>query len=125
RESLPRNLSANLAYYSHRAEKAGAVEYVRATEQNCAVFLDDLVRFEAKRWSSLPTQCVLVPEALRRFHYNAAPQLLRSGLARLYGLSIHSQIVGVFYGFLSKGTMAYYLGGFDPGFSQLSPGNLL
>ena len=125
RESLPRNLAGNLAYYSHRAEKAGAVQYVRASAENCAVLLDHLVRLESRRWNSSGKWCVLEPEALRRFHYAAAPQLVQSGLGRLYGLSLNQQIIAVFYGFLCNRRMSCYLGAFDPAFTQLSPGNLL
>jgi CelD/BcsL family acetyltransferase involved in cellulose biosynthesis len=50
--------------------------------------------------------------------------MLEAGLLRLNVLRLDGRAVAVYYGFTHRERAYYYLGGFDPEFSALSPGTL-
>ena len=51
--------------------------------------------------------------------------LCERGIARLFALTIGSELAGVYYGFLHRHRAYAYLGGFDPRFAYFSPGAIL
>jgi CelD/BcsL family acetyltransferase involved in cellulose biosynthesis/glycosyltransferase involved in cell wall biosynthesis len=59
------------------------------------------------------------------FHAEVAGELARRGLLRLVGLEINGTLRAVLYGFADHGRFLYYLSGFDPAITKLSPGRLL
>src|SRR5919202_546321 len=81
---------------------------------------------EGARWESCGVPGgVLRDPRVERFQRDAAPELLRAGMLRLYALRIDGHIVGAYYG-LAHGARAYaYLGGFDPDYAFESPGTIL
>jgi CelD/BcsL family acetyltransferase involved in cellulose biosynthesis len=46
-------------------------------------------------------------------------------LARCYTIEIGGVVAGAYYGFSDRGRAYAYLGGFDPAFSEESPGSIL
>lgn len=105
------------------AGKRGATEVEPVEDADG--FLDDLQRLHGARWADRGQAGLLQDEAVRRFHRSALPDLIRSGLARLYRLRIAGQVVGVFHGLSARGRTYAYLGGFDPDYAYESPGAIL
>lgn len=84
-----------------------------------------LERLHTARWRSRGESGVLADGSTVAFQRAALAAMVEAGLARLYGLEIDDEIVGVYYGFHHR-TRAYaYLGGFDPASSYFSPGTVL
>jgi CelD/BcsL family acetyltransferase involved in cellulose biosynthesis len=79
----------------------------------------------AARWRQAGQDGVLRDPAVERFHRLSAPGLLRAKLLKLFVLRIEGEAVAALYGFLHRRRFYYYLGGYDPRFSLLSPGTLL
>jgi CelD/BcsL family acetyltransferase involved in cellulose biosynthesis len=67
---------------------------------------------------------VLSTETVRAFHRAAAPALLKSGLLRMHALSVAGRTAAIYYGLHAGDRAFYYIGGFDPEFSAISPGTL-
>jgi CelD/BcsL family acetyltransferase involved in cellulose biosynthesis len=90
-----------------------------------AKFLLDLLRLHRARWISRGEPGILDDPKVQSFHRQALPALLKAGLARCYTISIGGEIVGAYCGLFDRGRAYAYLGGFDPAFSEESPGSIL
>ncbi|WP_026873360.1 GNAT family N-acetyltransferase [Inquilinus limosus] len=106
------------------AAKRGATE-IEPVAGAADGFLDDLFRLHGARWADQDQPGLLRDAAVRRFHHEALPGLIRSGLARLYRLRIGGRVVGAFHGLSARGRTYAYLGGFDPDCAYESPGAIL
>jgi CelD/BcsL family acetyltransferase involved in cellulose biosynthesis len=122
---IPAHQWSNLRYYRKCAEKFGPVKIHCATASTLGECLDDFFRLHAARWRQAGQDGVLRDPAIERFHREAAPGLLRAGLLRLFILRIAAQSVAALYAFFHRRRFYYYLGGYDPAFSLVSPGTLL
>jgi CelD/BcsL family acetyltransferase involved in cellulose biosynthesis len=105
------------------ARRGGEVRAVGTRE--VGAFLDDLTRLHGARWSSRGEDGVLADDPVHRFHALALPELVETGLARLFTLTIEGRVVGAYYGLQHGGRAYAYLGGFDPDFAFESPGTVL
>lgn len=124
-QPLSVNMRRNLRQYRRRAEKIGTVDFESASERNFDELFDALVDLHCARWHRQNQPGVLCESTVRKFHTRAARALLRRGIARVLVLRVNGRIVAGFYGFLCRGQMRSYIGGFDPDLSQLSPGTLI
>jgi CelD/BcsL family acetyltransferase involved in cellulose biosynthesis len=88
-------------------------------------FLDEVFRLHRMRWESRGEPGILEDKRVQRFHQEALPALLAAGLARCYIIEIGGVVAGAYYGFSDRGRAYAYLGGFDPAFSEESPGSIL
>jgi CelD/BcsL family acetyltransferase involved in cellulose biosynthesis len=122
---IPAHQLNNIHYYRRRAERLGALEFETATESTLNSMLEDLFLLHSTRWSDRGSSGVLSEEKLRSFHREAACALLRSRMLRMYRMRCAGRIVAVLYGFAAHRRMYYYLSGFDPAFSSISPGTLI
>ena len=123
-------MAANLQYCRRRAARTGALAYETADQQTVAALLEGLARLHRRRWALRGWPGVLDDECVLAWHREAASQLLRAGLLRLYGLRLDGELIAVLY-CLTDAEPAhqrrcyYYLGGFEPSRQALSPGTLL
>lgn len=122
---LPAKLQRNIRNRERRAAKLGSFTIERASFANFDELFAALIRLHRIRWERRGERGVLCDPAVQRFHAQAARGLLRRGILRLYVLRIASEIVAAFYGFLHRGRIFYYIGGFEPEFDKLSLGTLL
>lgn len=106
------------------AQRRGNTKFTRVgSELDC--FFDDLLRLHEQRWRSQGQEGVLTDPRARQFQRAAVHSLSREGVTRLYTVEIAERLAGAYYGFLHGGRAYAYLGGFDPTFSEESPGSLL
>jgi CelD/BcsL family acetyltransferase involved in cellulose biosynthesis/glycosyltransferase involved in cell wall biosynthesis len=127
---LPRSIVQNLAYYRRRAQRAGLLRAEVAHDGNLQELSEAWFRLHGARWSVRDQAGVLSGEAVRRWHADALPGLLALGALRLHALRLDGKIIAVCHVLASDGRRHerahyYYLGGFDPEYSALSPGTLL
>lgn len=88
-------------------------------------FLDHLFRLHAARWQSRGEGGVLADPIVQAFHRAALPALHAAGLVHRTTMQIEGKVVGAYYGFLARDRAYAYLGGFDPDYTEESPGSLL
>lgn len=127
---VPRSRARAIAYSHRRAAPRGGLSFEMADESNLQSMLDALASLHAQRWKARGLPGVLGEPGVLDWHREAAPQLLAEGLLRLLGLRFEGRIVAVAFGVadapgVPRRRWYFYLGGFDPGCSFLSPGTLL
>jgi CelD/BcsL family acetyltransferase involved in cellulose biosynthesis len=111
---------SNWRYAMRRiARDGGAVE--RLPEAEAAAGMADLARLHGLRWQARGEPGVLADPLLDGFLREAAPELARSGLLRLYRLRLGAETVAVLFALAGRRAHHYYLGGFDPRFGALGP----
>ncbi len=124
-ESLTKRQWSNLRNARSRTQREGEASIERASAENCAEFLEDLVRLHTIRWNELDQNGVLGDSRLLDFHRGVAPALLADGLLRLYRMRLNERTIASIYAFFYRETVFCYLQGFDPQFAHLSPGTQL
>lgn len=87
--------------------------------------LEELFRLHAKKWESVGSGGVLQGAEIRAFHEAAAEGFWKKGVLRLYRLMLGERTIAALYGFINRGTFYAYLAGYDPEFSDISPGKLI
>jgi CelD/BcsL family acetyltransferase involved in cellulose biosynthesis len=106
------------------AARRGAVS-VEMVAGDTGAFLGHLFRLHGARWTERGEAGVVQDKLVQDFHRKALAALSDAGLARCYQVRIGGNIAGAYYG-MCDGRRAYaYLGGFDPAFSEESPGSIL
>lgn len=125
RAGLPSGLQRNLRRYGHRLRAKGARCDTVTRSDDVAPVLDTLFALHARRWQAREQPGIFAEDDVRRFHRASAPKLFDRGLLRLHVLASGAATVGVQY-VLVQGSTAYsYIAGFDPDWTELSPGTLL
>jgi CelD/BcsL family acetyltransferase involved in cellulose biosynthesis len=124
-KAIPHRQFENWRYYLRRAERLGTLEFELAGPENWRDSLSSLLRLHSIRWNARGAAGVLAEGAVRQFHWAAAEGMLKLGILRLYVLRLNSRPISALYGFQHRKRFYFYLGGFDPEFSTLSPGTLL
>jgi CelD/BcsL family acetyltransferase involved in cellulose biosynthesis len=127
---VPRRMAENIRSCRRRIEREGQVCYELADARTLRDFLDALARLHARRWSARGLPGVLADAGVLAAHAEAAPLLQSAGLLRLHGLRLDGELIAVLYCIVDTAPAherrcSYYLGGFDPQRSALSPGTLL
>ena len=124
-ESLTKRQWSNLRNARSRTQREGEATIERASAENSAEFLEDLVRLHTIRWNELDQNGVLSDSRLLDFHRGVASALLKDGLLRLYRMRLNERTIAAIYAFFLRETVFCYLQGFDPQFAHLSPGTQL
>jgi CelD/BcsL family acetyltransferase involved in cellulose biosynthesis len=107
------------------AERKGQLSIEAVAPDSVESFLGMLFRLHGARWRERGEPGVLDDPVVQAFHRATLPLLIAAGLARCFVLKIGGEIAGAYYG-MAERTRAYaYLGGFDPAFSDESPGAIL
>jgi CelD/BcsL family acetyltransferase involved in cellulose biosynthesis len=101
------------------------LRFEKATAQNLEACLKTFFRLHQARWMFQGQAGVLADPAVQQFHRQAAPALMREGLLRLYVLYVGDRPLAALYGLAARRRFYYYLSGFNPELSTLSPGTLI
>ncbi|MER9326885.1 GNAT family N-acetyltransferase [Mesorhizobium sp. M0488] len=120
---VPARRRRQLRRAGRAASRRGRVAIVPA-QDDCQIFLDQLIRLHGARWAR-HGEGVLADVAVEEFHRHALPLLRPRGLARCWLIAIDDRVVGAYYGFHHRRRAYAYLGGFDPAYSDESPGAIL
>ncbi len=125
RTSLPKNLRKNLLHAARMLSRSGGYHLEVAEENNVESFLQRLFKLHQARWSSKKQKGVLYSNTLKKFHIQAAIELIRDGLLRIYEMEFCQKPIATYYTLAHNNRVYAYLGGFDPSMEQYSPGTLL
>jgi CelD/BcsL family acetyltransferase involved in cellulose biosynthesis len=117
------DLMHDVNYSRRRAALLGPTQIERARLNNFEELFAAFLRLHKARWNErgLPG----VAEQNSAFYRDSAAGLLARGMLRLYAWRVAGRIIATFFGFTHRRRAYYYLGGFDPEFRRLSPGNVL
>jgi len=80
--------------------------------------LNDFSYVYERRWGAME-------ESTRAFHADAACELQRAGMLRLFLLRIDGAPAAAIYAFVWRSTLYCYLSAYDPALAKLSPGAIL
>jgi CelD/BcsL family acetyltransferase involved in cellulose biosynthesis len=127
--TLPARMQRNLANARHRAARAGLV-YEHADAESVRPLIDALASLHAQRWALRGLPGVLGGEGILDWHREAAVQLHRAGLLRLFAARCEGEVVGVIYLLADAPAVPHrrwysYIGGYLPALSSLGLGTLL
>jgi CelD/BcsL family acetyltransferase involved in cellulose biosynthesis len=122
---MKRRAAANLRYSMKRLHRLGSVELRVGVAEETADCVDGLIDLHTRRWRANGQTGVLASWQEQAFHRRAAPRLIARGLARFYTLVLNRGLAGVLYALHRCRTTYYYLSGYDPDLSHVSPGSCL
>lgn len=124
--SLGKSMRTNVAYYTRRLFRAHTCTF------NLAAGPDDfqraagaLVRLHQELWTSRGEPGAFSRGHFREFLQETMREALEAGRLRLWTLSVDGSIAAVLLGFLDKGVVHYFQGGFDPRFARESLGTVM
>ncbi len=125
---VPAGFAKKIAQARRHAAGSGRLRLERAdggpVEQALAIF-SDVVRLHTAAWHARGKPGVLADGSVRAFHDNVIRRAHPLGLLDLYRLRLDDRTTAAYYGFRDARRAYYYLSGFDPAFSALSPGTLV
>ncbi len=121
--AIPAAMQANLRYCRCRVAPKAAM--IGANEGNFPEIFGALMDLHEARCRQRGEVGGFHSQLALEFHQQAAWNLLRSGVARLFALKLGNEWVGVYYGMHQHGRAYFYNAGFDPQYAALSPGTLL
>ncbi|MBI4003378.1 MAG: GNAT family N-acetyltransferase [Nitrospira defluvii] len=127
RAALGRNRRYTLQRKRKCLERAGRVEYSRATSPaDVETAFDWLMTLHQQRWSADSNGGVFATERSKRFHREIVQVLSERGRISIDLLTLDDQPLAAIYGFVYQGVYYFYLPGFDPAaVPKASPGLLL
>ncbi|HYZ83859.1 MAG TPA: GNAT family N-acetyltransferase [Bryobacteraceae bacterium] len=99
-------------------EAQGEVQQLRAPD------IEILFDLHARRWKDRNEAGVLRRSQVQQFHRAVTCRFDQQGLLRLYGLRLDGRYVAAVYAFQHRDRLYFYLGGFDPEYSAISPGTV-
>lgn len=120
-----KKLRQNIGYYERSMEKQHALEIRLASHKSFKADIRAFFELHQLRWRGRWMPGAFASQAARAFHTEAAWALLESGNLRLHTLRLDGKAVASLYCFHKARTTYYYLSGFDPKVSKLSPGTVL
>ena len=124
-DCLPPGIRKSLAEASRRLRKLGEATFESATPETTGTMLDSLFALHQRRWGERGATGVLDHPAVQSFHREAATRLASAGMLRLYRMRIGGRDAAILYALAAKGTVHYYIGGFEPDYAAASPGSLV
>ncbi len=123
--AIPPRQRRKLRMARHRVEHSPGAAILSTAERTPREWMDALITLHASRWQERGAPGVLADTRVQSFHGQALAAMCAHGLARLFALTIGSDLAGIYYGFLHRDRAYAYLGGFDPRFAYYSPGTIL
>ncbi|MDB6044711.1 MAG: glycosyl transferase, group 1 [Gammaproteobacteria bacterium] len=94
------------------------------TDEDLGNAFGTLERLHARRWEGCGSPGVLADALMRAFVCTVIPELNAAGLLRIAQLKIGNRTIAIVVAVQSGRAAYYYLGGFDPEWSHVSPGTL-
>ena len=122
---IPAGRLRDVRQYRHRADRQGGWSIETADRDNVEELLSLLILLHRQRWEPQGEAGILADPRVVAFHCRAARELIRAGLLRLQAIRVCGRIAAALYALLGGDAIMFYLSGFDPCLSRLSPGTIL
>lgn len=124
--SLSHNHRAKLRKRLRRLARIGSVELETvATERGVGIALEEGLRMEAAGWKTGAGTAILCHPPLRRFYLDLARATARAGSLRLIFLKVGARRIAFSYALCEANRLYVLKAGYDPGYAEYSPYNLL
>lgn len=129
-DGLPRSIRDQAKHYRNCALRQGNLELLVAGEDNWSTAFDALERLHTSRWRNSGQPGLLADTRVVAWHREALPLLLRSGMLRLFTLSLNGEPIAVLYSLLDPPSRSprmqyFYLTAFSIQHADLRPGTVL
>lgn len=132
RSGLSKNDRYNISRRSKNLYKHFGENNVLLNESNSkenpealSSLISELFSLHRIRWGSVRKKTLFSLPQVERFHRALLPGLIKKRAVIVFSLSVEEQVVAIIYGFVYGGKYYFYQSGFDPAFSQYSPGLVL
>jgi hypothetical protein len=120
--TIPKKLRNNLRRAEEKLLKSGNVDFVEDAFGGLKNALEQLILLHNSRWDDKRNAGVLREKNIQNFHHEVAKSIYGKQMVRVFTLNFNGQAIASYYVFLHGNTAYAYLGGFDPGMSEFSPG---
>ncbi len=126
KKNLSKKMRWNIEYSTRRINRTynanmKDIDGRQSLEKSLNVFMS----LHQKRWFRKYQPGLFIQPRFKKFHRAVSSTLYQDGQLVLYNLELNKKIAASLYGFKYKKIFYYYLGGFDPSLSRLSPGTVL
>ncbi|HEX5236241.1 MAG TPA: GNAT family N-acetyltransferase [Silvibacterium sp.] len=127
---LPQKIRRNAMYYRNRAMRLGKLELTLADDSSVPATFDALRGLHRARWEICKQPGVLADKRVLAWHRESLQLLQKSGMLRLYRLTLSNEIIGVLYALVDPPsrphrTQYFYLPAYSTAHAELRPGTLL
>jgi CelD/BcsL family acetyltransferase involved in cellulose biosynthesis len=121
---LAKPIRHNIFRYSRRLEQLGAEFRVATTTSDTKHALLDLVRINSERWKDTGTGAFFDP-GMHRFLEKVIDRFSGKDTVVFHGIWIKELPIAVVMGFFYRNRHLYYIPGFNPQYSEYSPGSVI
>ena len=116
---------ATLKRRTKKLRQLGAEMEILDSNDKLASRMNTLFSLHGKRWALKGLKGNLGDDPIRDFHEQVTRNFLDQGWLRLYSLKVNDKVIASLYAFQFGKTLFYYQAGFDPEWSDKSPGFVL
>lgn len=121
-KSLHKKIQKNIRYYDNKLPKD--IQFITAVNENeLDKYMKALTELHKKRWDTQDSKDGFT-DRLIKLHFKIAPILFKKGWLQFYALEDKDKIIAILYCFRYNNKIYFYQSGFDPEYSNLSPGFL-
>jgi CelD/BcsL family acetyltransferase involved in cellulose biosynthesis len=124
-DKLSSSLRSTIKRKTKKMLKDGITFQRTSDVANIDSHMNSLFSLHQKCWNARGKPGTLKDEDKKKFHLSVAANLLPKNNIRLYTLNENDNIIAALYGFQYGGSIFYFQSGYDPEWSEYSPGTLL
>jgi hypothetical protein len=121
---VPKKLRNNLRRSEEKLLKNGKINFYEENSDGLKSALEQLIFLHSVRWNDKQNAGVLNEKNIQDFHFDVSERLYKKDMMRIFSLKFDDKVIASYYVFLHRKTAYAYLGGFDPGMSEYSPGTI-
>lgn len=119
-----KGLRRNVVRYRKKAEAEGELAAEIACEARPEL-LEGLMALHEARWRARGEAGIIAANRSGPFLRGVAETFARRGILRLFALRFRGGLAAAILAWLNKGTLSFYMSGFEPRFEWFSPGQIL
>lgn len=119
-----KDLRRNVRRYREKAENRGTLTSEIACEMRPEL-VNGLIALHEARWRARGQPGMIAANRSAPFLYDIAAEFARLGILRLFALRLDGELAAAILAWLHRGTLFFYMSGFEPRFEWFSPGQLL
>ncbi|MGH9638546.1 MAG: GNAT family N-acetyltransferase [Bryobacteraceae bacterium] len=119
-----KDLRRNVRRYREKAENRGALTCEIACDARPEL-VNGLIALHEARWRARNQPGMIAANRSAPFLSDIAQEFARQGILRLFALRFEGELAAVIFAWLYRGTLSFYMSGFQPRFEWFSPGQLL
>lgn len=119
-----KGLRRNLRRYRQKAEEQGNLTFDAVCEAEPEL-VEGLLKLHEARWNARGEPGMVAANRSAPFLHEIAQEFARRGILRLFALQFDNELAAGILAWLERGTLFFYMSGFQPLFEWFSPGQIL